>query len=462
MSQVLKSPIVIGLIILVIVLLGAIGYLVSYPPTRAPVTTYTYTYVPGAAGTTIPIAITQYITSIITQTVAQPSPTRQVIECKLGFAMAVSGPYAVDGPVRRDGGILAIEHINKYLESINAPIRFVYVHDDTKGTATDALKVIQSMYAAGIRVIIGPFSTGEVRGVMDFANTNKIVIISPSSTSPLIAAPDYIFRVVPTDNFQGTVLADLMNYLGIKKVAVIARGDDYGKGLTEAFKKVFTSKYGGVVREIIYTVGLPDYASEVARLSSIVRELGADSSTAVLIIAFEDDGLNILGHARLDPVLSSVKWFGSETLNRPAAYLPSPAGKAPKEVADFLAKVGLMGVFASPRGSPLVEFFEKEYRARFGRDPSPYAYFTYDAVWLAALAILFTGGKCYDGEAVKNALPIVAEHFIGVTGWKAFDENGDARGADYIIWQYKIVDGNYKFAQVGVWRYPAGTIEFFK
>ena len=41
MSQVLKSPIVIGLIILIIILLGAIGYLVSYPPTRAPVTTYT-------------------------------------------------------------------------------------------------------------------------------------------------------------------------------------------------------------------------------------------------------------------------------------------------------------------------------------------------------------------------------------------------------------------------------------
>ncbi|MEM2204309.1 MAG: ABC transporter substrate-binding protein [Sulfolobales archaeon] len=448
-----RSPVTIGLIVLVVVLLGAVGYLAAYPPTRVVTTTVT---APGGAAQVT--TVTQVLTTTVTQAAQQP----QMIECRLGFAMAVSGPYAVDGPVRRDGGILAIEHINKYLESIGAPIRFRYVHDDTKGTAADALKVVQSMYAAGIRVIIGPFASGEVRGVMDFANSNKVIIISPSSTSPLLAAPDYVFRAPPTDLFQAKVLAQLMNSMGIKKVAAIVRGDDYGKGLLEAFRKEFTTQYGGTLREIVYTVGQPDYASEVARLSSYVKELGADASTAVLIIAFEDDGLNIIGHARLDPVLSSVRWFGSETLNRPAAYTPPPTGKATKEVADFLAKVGLTGVFASPRGSPLAEMFEKEYRSRFGRDPSPYAYFTYDAVWLAAMAILFAGGKCYDADAVKNALPIVAEHFIGVTGWKAFDENGDARGSDYTIWQYRIVGGNYTFTPIGVWRYPAGVVELYK
>ena len=449
----LRSPVTIGLVVLVIVLLGAVGYLAAYPPTRVAMTTTTVT-IPGAAQATV--------TQVVTTTVTQAAPQPQMIECRLGFAMAVSGSYAVDGPVRRDGGILAIEHINRYLESIGAPIRFRYVHDDTKGFAADALKVVQSMYAAGIRVIVGPFASGEVRGVMDFANSNKLIIISPSSTSPLLAAPDYVFRATPPDTFQGRVLAQLINSMGVKKVAAIVRGDDYGRGLLEAFRAVFTTQYGGVLREIVYTVGQPDYASEVSRLSSYVKDLGVDSSTAVLIIAFEDDGLNIIGHARLDPVLSSVRWFGSETLNRPAAYLPSPAGKATKEVADFLARVGLTGVFASPRGSPLAETFEKEYRSRFGRAPSPYAYFTYDSVWLAAMAILFTGGKCYDADAVKSVLPIVAEHFIGVTGWKALDENGDARGSDYTIWQYKMIEGNYTFASIGVWRYPAGVIELFK
>jgi ABC-type branched-subunit amino acid transport system substrate-binding protein len=129
---------------------------------------------------------TQVVTRLVTVTAA---PT--TVDYTIGFAMAVSGPCAVDGPVRRDGGILAMEHINEYLKSIGSPVRFKYVHDDTKGTAADALKAVQSMYAAGIRVIVGPFDSGEVRGVMDFANTNKIVIISPSSTSPVagVAVP---------------------------------------------------------------------------------------------------------------------------------------------------------------------------------------------------------------------------------------------------------------------------------
>jgi len=124
------------------------------------------------------------------------------------------------------------------------------------------------MYGARIRVIIGLFASGEVRGIMDFANTNKVVIISPSSTSPLLAAPGYVFRVTPPDTFQGRVLTQLMNTLGIKKVAAIVRNDNYGRGLFEPFKAAFTQQYGSVVREILYTAGQTDYASEVNRLSS--------------------------------------------------------------------------------------------------------------------------------------------------------------------------------------------------
>jgi branched-chain amino acid transport system substrate-binding protein len=437
------TPLVAGLIAVIIVLAGLLGYVAT--TSQGATVTRTVTAVQTQP-------VTQVVTQLVTVTAA---PT--TIEYPIGFAMAVSGPYAVDGPVRRDGGILAIEHINAYLKSIGSPVRFKYVHDDTKGTAADALKVVQSMYAAGIRVIVGPFASGEVRGVIDFANTNKLVIISPSSTSPALAADDYVFRVVPTDLFQGNVLAQLMAKEGVKKVAIIARNDDYGKGLSDAFEKAFVGKYGGTVRKLLYTVGQPDYASEVSQLSSIVSQLGAGADTAVLIIAFEDDGLNILGHARLDKTLANVRWFGSETLRRPAAYLPAPDGKAAPEIAEFLRQVKLTGVFASPRGGPLVTKFEQDYRARFGRDPSPYAYFTYDAVWLAAMAILYAGK--YDGEAVRAALPVVAERFVGVTGYKAFDQFGDARGSDYVIWQYRFVDGKYKFADIGVWRYPAEVIE---
>jgi branched-chain amino acid transport system substrate-binding protein len=61
--------------------------------------------------------------------------------------------------------------------------------------------------------------------------------------------------VVPTDLFQGNVLAQLMAKEGIKKVAIIARNDDYGKGLSDAFEKAFVGKYGGTVRKLLYQAG---------------------------------------------------------------------------------------------------------------------------------------------------------------------------------------------------------------
>lgn len=454
-AQARVSPLVVGLIAVIIVLGGLVGFFATTPQVAQTQTVViTRTIEVGTVTAFRTIVTTQ--TAVQTQTVTvTATPTR--VEYTIGFAMGVSGPYAVDGPVRRDGGILAIEHINAYLESIGSPVRFKFVHDDTKGTAADALKVIQSMYAAGIRVVVGPFASGEVRGVSEFVNTNKMIIISPSSTSPLLAATDYVFRVVPTDLFQARVLAQLLNKDGIRKVAIIARNDDYGKGLTDSFEKIFVENYRGRVVKLLYTVGQPDYAAEVTRLSSLVAELGVGPDTAVLIIAFEDDGLNILGHARLDARLSGVRWYGSETLRRPAAYLPAPDGRATPEIAEFLNRVKLTGVFASPRGGPLASKFEADYRARFGRDPSPYAYFTYDAVWIAALAILHAGK--YDADAVRAAIPQVGERFVGVTGYKAFDEFGDARGSDYTIWQYRLVDGKYAFKDIGTWRYPAEVIE---
>ena len=433
------TPLVAGLIAVIVVLAGLLGFVATTSQ--------------GATVTrTVTAVQTQPVTQLVTVTAA---PT--TIEYTIGFAMAVSGPYAVDGPLRRDGGILAIEHINEYLKSIGSPVRFKYVHDDTQGTAAGALKVVQSMYAAGIRVIVGPYSSGEIRGVIDFVNTNKIVIIGTSSTSMLLAADDYVFRVIPPDVSQVTAMAQLMASEGIRKVALIMRNDDAGKSYADSFEKIFVGRYGGTVRTLFYTVGQPDYASEVSQLSSIVSELGAGDDTAVLIHAFEDEGLNIFRHASQDRTLASVRWFGFHALWRPASYLPPPDGKATPEIAEFLSRVKLTGVFPSHKGGPLAAKFEQDYRARFGRDPSPYTYFVYDGVWLAALAILFAGK--YDAEAVRAALPVVAERFMGVTGYKAFDQNGDVRASDYLIWQYRFSEGKYRFVEIGVWRYLGEVIE---
>lgn len=370
------------------------------------------------------------------------------VEYVIGMPMAVSGPYATEGPFRRDAAVLAIENINGMLEKSGSAVRFKAIYEDSKGTAEGALAAVQSLYSAGARVMVGPFSTGEVRGVASFADSNKVVIISPSSTGVALASRNssYIFRAVAPDTFQAKALAQLVSETGYSKVAVIGRADDYGKGIADLFEKTFTEKYKGQVKKLLYTPGQPDYGAEVGRISSFVRDLGAGSKTAVVIIAFDDDGLNIINNARLDPTLSQVQWFGSESLKRPT-YLPP---KAPPEVGSFLIGVKLTGLFpVQITKNPVTLKFEQAYKAKFGKDPSAYSYYTYDSVYLAALSILACGK--YDSACVYSTLPAISQNFIAASGYKKLGANGDVESSDYEIWQVSKDGDQLNFKRIGAW-----------
>jgi len=186
--------------------------------------------------------------------------------------------------------------------------------------------------------------------------------------------------------------------------------------------------------------------------STAIAGFGADAQTAVLIVAFEPDGVDILNLARQDTPLSSVRWFGSETLRRTAFFPPAAAS----EIADFVVARNLTGFFPSPVRNPVVAQFETDYNAAFGRAPSPYAYYSYDAAMLAMLAVLRAG--TYDGAAIRAMLPIVGETYIGASGHKIFDQYGDYAAADYRVW-HAIFDGaNYAFTEVGTWFYATDSI----
>ncbi len=387
-----------------------------------------------------------------------PPALPEEIEYKIGVAIAVSGPYAVDGPFRRDAAFLAIENMNDLLEDAGSPISFAPVHEDTKGAPADALAAFESLAAAGIEVVVGPLSSGEVGGIRDYANTNKIVSISPSSTSVALAVPDdYIFRMPPTDIPQSKALAQLVNELGYTKVAIMARNDDYGKGIADLFGATFVDDYGGTVEKILYTVPQADYGSEVDQLAQVVDGFGTGADRAVLLAAFDDDGQNIFIHARDKTALQGVRWFGSESVKRTSFFPPT----AEEATGNFLLSVEMTGFFAAPAENPLTLSFEQAYNARWGRDPSPYSYYAYDAAWVAMQSIL-TAGK-YDGEAVASVLPKVCENYLGASGHKKLDDNGDGTTADYVVWQ---VEGppavtEWGFKEIGIWSFQTEELTFY-
>ncbi len=382
-----------------------------------------------------------------------PGPSGGAVTYVIGVEIAISGPYASDGPLRRDGAFLAIDQMNAQLVAAGSPIRFERSHVDSKGTAADAISGFEGLIAAGIKVVVGPLSSTEVGAIMPLANSNRVVAISPSSTAPRLALDDYVFRVAPNDAFQARALATLLKSQGISKVAVMARDDDYGRGIANLTESIFqASPYNGQVQKVLYATSTTDYSPDVGVLSTKVQAFGAGADTAVLLVAFEDDGIAILNLARTDASLGAVRWFGSESVKRPK-FLDATT---PAEIKDFLVARNMTGFFPSPARNPVVTKFEQDYQAAFSRAPSPYAYYSYDAAMVAMLSILRAGK--YDGAAVKAILPSVGQTYIGASGQKVFDQYGDYAAADYRIWHTTFGGTAYAFTEVGTWFYASGLI----
>ncbi len=440
----------IAAIVIAIVVIGAVFLLKGEETTTTPTpTTSEATSKPTTKPTTPTASPSATPTTLATaiQPMQTTTGTGLAGEIPIGLAISVSGGYAVDGPRRLKGALLAIEEVNQLLEAINAPFRFKPVHEDTKTDPQEAVNVIKRFASSGIKVVIGPLSTSCTRAVMPIANEQKIVIISPSSTGSAAAFPDdYVFRMPPPDTVQGPALAKIIHGLGFTKLVIIARNDDYGAGLAKLVEDTFKG-LGGKVETILYQPDKPDLSNEVNQLAVKVQQMGADEKTAILIIAFDDDGIKILEQASKIDVLSKVRWFGPDSMAR-KTFLEKP------NIAAFLEKVEFLATKPAIARNPITEHFEKLYREKYGEDPTPYAYYAYDAAWVAMLSIMFAGK--YDGEAVKEVLPTVAAHFMGATGHKMLNENGDAAFADYSLVAVK----NGQYVEVGIWHSSTGQIEW--
>ncbi|MEM1506795.1 MAG: ABC transporter substrate-binding protein [Candidatus Bathyarchaeia archaeon] len=370
----------------------------------------------------------------------------KTVEYKIGVSLPLTGELADVGVQWKTVVEMAIEDLNREMMKYGIRAKFTPVIQDDKTSPTEALVAVQTLHQAGIKVIIGPAASSQVKAVKSYADDNKIVIISPSSTSPTLAIPnDYIFRTVGSDAGQSRALAALVKSQGINKVIVFHRDDEYGVAFEEFFKKEF-SALGGIAIGMKYASGLPDYASEVAQLSVRARE---ERVEGIVMITFDTDGVNILSHASRDPFLSSLRWFSSEGVH-------GARGLLEENIASFIKVTNLLGTRPLFRENPLLKEFAARYKARTGHDPPVFSANLYDAVMLAGWAIVRAGK--YEGEAIRAALVEVANRYYGPSGLTMFDENGDKLLQDYSIWTVKFSEQERKYVYLDVGSYSAGVI----
>jgi branched-chain amino acid transport system substrate-binding protein len=383
-----------------------------------------------------------------------PRPTgRSVLtgEIPIGAILALTGDLGTYGMRERAAVELAVDDVNAYLQAVGASFTIKLLVEDTETKPDVALTKLQSLAARGVKAVVGPLSSAEIRNIKGYADSNHIVIVSQSSTATDLSIPgDFVFRLVTDDNPQGRVLAKLMFEKGIRHIFLFYRGDTYGDGLAAVINQTFTSLGGEVLDHIRYNPDATSFSAELAalntRVAQAVQQYGADK-VAIEIVSFEE-AAQVLLQAKDYPTLLSVKWFACDGTAM-SSRISSQAGSQ-------AAAVGLYStIFTMGHGDKWASLRERII-AKIGEEPDEYAYVAYDCLWAIALSILAT--NAYDGQAIKNALPSVANSYFGASGWTQLNAAGDRAGGDYAVYVVVPSGTGFDWARAATYNFASDSI----
>jgi len=153
----------------------------------------------------------------------------------------------------------------------------------------------------------------------------------------------------------------------------------------------------------------------------------ADQEVVVFMVVWEGEDLNVLHHAAQDPTLPSVRWLSA--ILYPSMISGQFSELSFPEARDFALAHSLWGQEFHPPMNDLVRRLWAQARAELGREPRFEHVYLYDAMQIAARAIL-VAGTADDGLAVAAAIPTVVEEYDPAMGSIRFDENGDRASGD--------------------------------
>jgi branched-chain amino acid transport system substrate-binding protein len=207
---------------------------------------------------------------------------------RLGYVLPQTGQLAFLGPPQIQAAGYAVSQINEAGGVLGQPIPELVAGDESDQAAV-AQQSADRVLAAGVDAIIGAAASGQSLAIIDRVTGSRVVQCSGSNTAPNFTDYDdggFYVRTAPSDALQGPVLAETIIGDGFSNVAIVARADDYGAGLSQAT--------ASALEEAGATVALNQtYDPNSQNFDAIVGQITGAQPDAVVVIAFEE-GTQIL------------------------------------------------------------------------------------------------------------------------------------------------------------------------
>jgi branched-chain amino acid transport system substrate-binding protein len=367
---------------------------------------------------------------------------------KIGALMPLSGSGSSTGESMLEALKIAVNKIN----ASNSKYKAQLFDEDTKTNPQTALEKLKNFKALGIKIVIGPYSSSELTFIKEYADSNDIVLISPSSVAMSLAIEnDNIFRFSPNDNQQVKAISKYFDYIGVNKVNALCRADVWGQGLIDSVEKYSALKVQ-FVQKVSYATDLQDFNTTVSLISKNVDDLiksNHEANTIGCYLACFNEGTNILNEAAKYPSLSDVKWFGTSAYALNSTLITNRIAAEFAIKTDFVCPVYGLDDDVKTSWEPIFN----QLKSTLKRDPESYALVAYDAFNIAfnASLLLKNTDNLKDILDLKSAVIYLTKEFSGITGKLDLDSFGDRLNGNYVFWKIKKNGLKYEWYKTAVY-----------
>lgn len=323
---------------------------------------------------------------------------------KIGAFLSVTGPASFLGEPEKKTLERYVERLNKDGGIGGRKVELV-VYDDAGApdkAATLAKRLIQN---DGVDMIIGGTSTATSMAAVKVVEPAGMPFISLAAGIDIVEpVKKWVFKVAHTDRMAADKVFADMKKKGITKVALVSEDSGFGKSGRDQSLKAAANFGIEVVADEVYSPKDPDVTAQLTKAKNAagvqaVFNFGFGQGPAIVTKNYRQLGIALplwQSHGVASKEYIRLAGDAAEGVRLPAAGLV---------VADQLAA-------ADPQ-KPVVTAFKKDYETAFKSEVSTFAGHSYDALQMAAAAILRAGSL--DKAKVRDELEKTSG-YVGTAG----------------------------------------------
>ncbi len=200
---------------------------------------------------------------------------------KIGLSLPLTGEVSSWGQNALAGFKLAIKEHPKLADNIDLVIEDDMCDNSSANVFRKLLGIDK------VQAIFGLVCSGSASVALPIAKEYDTPVIIIASKPDLTSIGDNVFRIYPSDNFEGKEAAKfIFNDLKKRKIAIIYSQNDWGEGIRKVFKSEFEKLGGSITHQSPIQEPSNDFRTEILKISTsnpeaIYMPVYPDSSLAI-------------------------------------------------------------------------------------------------------------------------------------------------------------------------------------